>query len=150
MAAHVYEGPGSDGQYLCRASDQDSNEGLQAQSREKGVITSKNRLLASRTAYKVGTTTNNNRAKPAWEIQCDTIITMPSRGKSISYLFGLPTTAQSPTQKSYVSTQTNRADTILTIRVVSTRIVSSDRYRGIHIRYSSAHFEKLVQTCDCR
>jgi hypothetical protein len=65
MAAHVYEGPGSDGQYLFRASDQDSNEGLQAQSREKGVITSKNRYLSSDTEYKVGTTINNNKAKSA-------------------------------------------------------------------------------------
>ena len=65
MAAHVYEGPGSDGQYFCRASDQDSNEGLQAQSREKGVITSKNRYLSSRAEYKVGTTTKNNKAKSA-------------------------------------------------------------------------------------
>ena len=104
----------------------------------------KNRYLSSRTEYKVGTTTNNNKAKPAWEIQCNTIITMPSLGKSILYLLGLPTTAQSPTQKSCVSPPINQADTILTIRVVSTRKIWRGRYRGIHTRDSSAHSKKFV------
>ncbi len=96
-----------------------------------------NRYLSSDTEYKVSKT-KNKKAKPAWEIQCKTIITMPSRGKSILYQLSLPTTAQSPTPKSLVSPPTNRAGTILMIRVVSTRKVSRSRYRGIHIRYSSA------------
>ena len=89
-----------------------------------------NRYLSSDTEYKISKT-KNKKAIPAWEIQCNTIITMSSRGKSILYLFGLPTTAPSPTQKSYVSPPINQADTILTIRVVSTRKVSRCRSRGI-------------------